>query len=75
MNPNGQDCKYYISYECAKDTKDHNVREILKESLSSHVVTRCEDNRWNAKVEKHIIVKYDIFLDHVIAGHESCQAH
>ena len=73
MDPDSQTGEEDIGDDCAKDTEDHDVREVLEESLSAHVVAWSEDNRRNTEVEEHIVVEDDVLLDHVVVRAVSCQ--
>ena len=70
MDPPCQRSEEEIRNKCAKDSKDHDVLNILEESLTAHVVAGCEHNRGNAEVEKDIVIENNVLLDRVVVALE-----
>ena len=73
MNPDCEATENEICHKCSKDAKNHDVCEVLEESLSSHVVSWGEYNRRNAEVEQNIVIEDYVLLDHVVVWEPGTQ--
>ena len=73
MDPVRQRGKDAVRDQCAKDTKNHDVGDVLEESLATHVIARGKHNWWDAEIKEHVVVEDDVFLDDITVALKSSE--